>query len=520
MLSFESFMTEAKVTQANLDKVAEIFKRIIEKRLSTKLFRFGGPKGFTQLKNGIGILYFYNRNKAIRLNYIKGEIKSLTLWKAYKLGQKGDFTVDLGGMGLMQAGKKLIDVIKSPAAGVIKTYGELVESSFLAEAKRVSPSDFYEIVNNNLPTNFSINSVSWGVMSDIAIANDIQIPTVVRTNTKVPGTKGANTRFDLTKLLSQSDIKADPDKPAKSSEVIYYAKITAQDPHTGSFMSVKGDKKAEAMLKTMVNAVQNPNVEKEMKDPDSLFGIMRNLTQVVARGARNSLIVYGGPGTGKTHTILKTVQEEGLQKNKDWFIVKGKVTTSALYQTLFMHRKNGLLIFDDADSMWGDAEATNILKAALDSYEDRTISWLSPRTTNVSLMSDDEKEDLNDKIDDRLVNDPEGKTKLPSEFNFNGRIIFISNLPYEKFDTAVLNRSAKIDMTLTQEQVFHRMRSILPNLGDPAVPIDIKESIMDFLEKQSRAGQLQSPASMRTYVAAEDLYRSGMSNWQELLDFV
>ena len=515
MYSFSSFLQEAKISKNNLNKVADVFKRMFERHFQTKLYRYAGDTGFVEIKSGIGILYFYNRNKAIRLNYISGAIQSITLWNQYKLGESGDYTLDLGGLGLTQAGKKILDLIKTPKTGKTLAYPEILEQNMLSEAKRVSPEDFYQLVLTNKPSNIDMRKVPWNVISDVAAANDRQIPTAVR-KTHVKGTKGKNSQFDLTKFISPNEIDDPIDKPAKSNEPIYYLKLTAQDPITKKFQSVKGDKKAEQLLTKFAKAVDEPDYKQDMEDPDTLFGKMRDLTKVVSRGFRNSLIIYGGPGTGKTFVVTQTIKDEGLKKNQDWFLIKGKITTSSLYQTLFIHRKGSLLLFDDTDSVWGDSDSANILKAALDSYDERTISWVSPRTTNVSLMTDDAKEEYNDTIDVKLQSDPEAKIKLPSEFNYEGKIIFISNLPYEKFDDAVLTRSAKIDMTITQEQMFMRMKSILPHLGSKEVPVEAKEEILEFLQSVSRAGILNG-VSMRTYVAAEDLYRSGLPNWKDLL---
>ena len=220
-----------------------------------------------------------------------------------------------------------------------------------------------------------------------------------------------------------------------------------------------------------------------------------------------------------TFVVTQTLKKEGLTKGKGWYLVKGKISTSALYQMLFMHRKDDILCFDDTDNIWKDQEAANILKAALDSGDERIISWVSPRTTNVSLLSDAEKEKINDEIDIKFRSEPEGTHKLPSEFEYQGRIIFISNLTYDKFDSAVLTRSAKIDMTLTRDQMFMRMESILAEMGDSSVPLSTKKEILGFLRTQSDIGAL-SDVSMRTYVAAEDLYKSGLPNWKELLDYV
>lgn len=219
-----------------------------------------------------------------------------------------------------------------------------------------------------------------------------------------------------------------------------------------------------------------------------------------------------------TFTVLQTVKEEGLSKNEDFFIVKGKITTSELYRTLFMHREGKLLIFDDTDSVWADKDAANILKAALDSYEERTVSWFSPRTFNVSKLTDDEKDAYNEELD-LQIGDPESRMKFPSEFLYNGRIIFISNLSYDKFDSAVLTRAAKIDMTLTDKQLFKRMEGILDHLGDKSVPKAVKREILEFLRQENTSGKLQG-VSMRTFVAASDLYKSGLPNWKDLLGYI
>jgi hypothetical protein len=219
-----------------------------------------------------------------------------------------------------------------------------------------------------------------------------------------------------------------------------------------------------------------------------------------------------------THTVIETLKSEGLSKNQDYFIIKGKITTSELYRTLFMHRNGKIVVFDDCDAVWGDKDAANILKAALDSYDERTISWFTRQTFNVSTLTDSEKDEYFDEVDASL-SDPEARVKYPSEFPYNGRIIFISNLSYKQFDSAVLTRSAKIDMTLTQDQMFHRMEMILQHLGDNSVSMEVKHEILEFLKGESATGALQG-VSMRTYVAAEDLYKSGLPNWKELLSFV
>lgn len=298
---FREFITEAKVSSKNLDKVVNIFLKILNRSLKTKFYRFGGPDGIVEIKNGIGILFFYDKKKAIRFNYVNGDITSITLWKYFKIGQLGDFTIDLNGLGLLQAGKKLIEVIQAPMPGIVPSLEALKESVVLiSEAKRISPRDFAMLVSSKMSPGDRLDRMKWDTIVDIALNADVQVPTTVRKDAKVPGTKGRNTLFDLSQYLDPTE-KSNTDV-AKDNLPIYYVKITAQDPNTKKFLSVKGDKKAETMLKTMADAVMNPTgetVKQEMKDPNTLFGLMSNLVQLVARKSRKALIVYGGPGTGK-----------------------------------------------------------------------------------------------------------------------------------------------------------------------------------------------------------------------------
>lgn len=513
----KNYLQEAKLSEANLEKAVNLFVSLFEKKIGTKLYRFGGPKGYTEIKNGIGILFFYDVKKAIRFNYSAGSLDSITLWDSYKLGEKGDRTISFEELNLMQAARTLIDIIsKNIKSGTITVIPEETKiksrpGSYLSEAKRITPLYAAELIIqklSNYPGGFKSDSVPMYAIKEILYDAGFQVPIEIRNY------KGIRGRFNL------DAIKADPNtaKPSVGNEPEYPVSVSSGDSISSNTVSINQDITANTLSNAVETGILNPNIKQEMDDPESLFGIMRNLVQVVCRKSRNSLIIYGGPGTGKTFTVLQTVKDEGLVKNDDFFIVKGKITTSELYRTLFMHREGKLLIFDDTDSVWADKDAANILKAALDSYEERTVSWFSPRTFNVSKLTDDEKDAYNEELD-LQIGDPESRMKFPSEFLYNGRIIFISNLSYDKFDSAVLTRAAKIDMTLTDKQMFKRMEGILDHLGDKSVPKAVKREILEFLRQENTSGKLQG-VSMRTFVAASDLYKSGLPNWKDLLGYI
>ncbi len=243
--------------------------------------------------------------------------------------------------------------------------------------------------------------------------------------------------------------------------------------------------------------------------------------------------------THNTFTIFKAIQEAGLQKGKDYIKLSGKATPVSVYQLLYKWRDGGLIVFDDLDSVWKDKDTANILKAVLDSNDERIVDWQSNRTIDLSRKSDEEKKKFMDDLDKRLASGDDiasddsdsdsdgdgdkkpikkGPIKFPAAFEFKGNIIFISNLKREEFDSAVMSRSAKINMDLTPEQIIKRMRSILPTLGHPDVPLEQKEELVDHLWKMFKGKEIEM-LTFREYVKCEKILASGVPNWRALMQY-
>lgn len=186
-------------------------------------------------------------------------------------------------------------------------------------------------------------------------------------------------------------------------------------------------------------------------DINQRFVFLNDLTTMVVNDVTPSLVVCGQGGLGKTHSVTKTIEENNLEP-AEYVFFKGYSTARGLYNTLFDN--NGkLIIFDDCDSVLDDKVAVNILKSALDSYEKRTISWMT------KMNKSDE---------------------YPQQFDFTGRIIFISNKSKEKIDEAILTRSLTVDLTMTPDDKISRMEAILENIM-PDYDIDLKKDALDFL---------------------------------------
>ena len=238
-----------------------------------------------------------------------------------------------------------------------------------------------------------------------------------------------------------------------------YSRATKKDgtfTHDGFVFQFNDDEKAIYMvLESAVAARPLQPLESEFTI-NQRFGFLEQFTNMVLDGETVSAIVTGEGGLGKSHTIMGELEKRGWQEGTHYVVVKGYATPKALYDTLWEHRDK-TIIFDDCDSVLKDAVSLNLLKGALDSYDKRTISWLQKGF-----------------IDD----------KLPNSFEFQGNIIFISNMSSDKLDQAVKSRSITIDLSMTLKDKIERMNYILPSVM-PSYPMDMKQAALDFMAQHA-----------------------------------
>jgi len=245
-------------------------------------------------------------------------------------------------------------------------------------------------------------------------------------------------------------------------------------------------------------------VEKTEKyDINTRFGFVEKLVSMVAAGVQPSAVITGEGGLGKTYTVTKTLEANGLQDISDladfqvgtvlnarkcFTFVKGYSTPKGLYRTLFENNK-GTIVFDDCDAVLKDPVALNILKSALDSYGKRIISW------NADMRDDD----------------------LPRSFNFEGRVIFISNMSQDKIDQAIRSRSMMIDLSMTLSQKIDRMEHIA--LSDEFLPEYDVECKKDALSLIREIKDDCKEISLRTLISVTKV-RASNKDWKDLATYM
>lgn len=229
------------------------------------------------------------------------------------------------------------------------------------------------------------------------------------------------------------------------------------------------------------------------------FEFVEALSAMVATGKAPSAIITGEGGIGKTHTVRKTLASLGLVASTDatddtpaskvFTIVKGYSTPMALYRTLY-ENSDRIIVFDDCDSILKDPTAVNLLKAALDSYGKRIVSWQSEQRGN----------------------------DLPSSFQFHGGVIFISNHTLGTLDQAIRTRALCVDLSMTADQKLERMEQIVAS-GDflEDVPEEYKRDALDCIKVNlSKVRNL----SLRTLLQVTKVRSTDRRDWQRLALYV
>lgn len=240
------------------------------------------------------------------------------------------------------------------------------------------------------------------------------------------------------------------------------------------------------------------------------FSFVEKLVTMVASGIQPSAVITGEGGLGKTYTVTKTLEKNGLKDISDlselqvfeslqegtilsmrkcFTTVKGYSTAKGLYRTLFENQRS-VVVFDDCDAVLKDPVALNLLKSALDSYGKRIISW------NADMRDDD----------------------IPRSFEFQGSVIFISNLNQSKIDQAIRSRSMMIDLSMTTEQKIERMETIA--LSDEFLPEYDVETKKDALALIRELKDTVREISLRTLISVTKIRAANPKDYKDLAEYM
>jgi hypothetical protein len=229
------------------------------------------------------------------------------------------------------------------------------------------------------------------------------------------------------------------------------------------------------------------------------FGFVTDMVNMVAQGQQASVVICGPGGLGKSHTVVQALKQRGFQditladegavkSRKSYTVVKGYSTAKGLFRLLWENR-DGVLVFDDCDSVLKDPVSLSLLKSALDSYSRRVITWRAD-------FKDDE---------------------IPNSFLFTGRVVFISNMNTLQLDQAIVTRSLCVDLSMTTQQKVERMQHLI--LNAEFMPEYTAEHKADAMQLIARVQDTIKELSLRTLIQCVKIRTAGTRNWAELAEY-
>lgn len=260
--------------------------------------------------------------------------------------------------------------------------------------------------------------------------------------------------------------------------------------------------------KSLVYAETNETDDDRVLRIQSQFDIMETCARGATTGAVRSLIVSGAGGVGKTHSIERILEYAREQDGTKSEVVHGVITPVNLYKLLYRNRHaNNVVVLDDADSIFEEDTALSILKAALDSNPKRKISWLAQ---GKSLMG------------------KTGEGDTPTDFIYEGTMIFITNLDFQKFVDAnkgrhvphmqaLMTRAIYLDLKLhTVKDLTAWIRFIVNKahiLEADGLSKAQQQEILDYIqENQNNLRNL----SIRTALKLASFVKMVGTDWKEM----
>ena len=239
------------------------------------------------------------------------------------------------------------------------------------------------------------------------------------------------------------------------------------------------------------------------------FNMLDKITDACARNVIRGLVVSGPPGIGKSFGVEKQLAAANMFRtiagqDPKFEFISGGVSSIGLYQKLYYNRgAEYVTVFDDSDAVLFEEESICLLKGALNSGDKRRICW--------------NKESRVLAVDD-----------IPDAFDFEGSIIFLTNVDFEASIAkssrisahlaAIMSRCHYLDLEIgSMRDRLLRIKQIVNEgmltqyMFSPQQEADILSFIMDNSEYLREV-------SLRMTKKIADFVKADPENWLEMAE--
>lgn len=214
-----------------------------------------------------------------------------------------------------------------------------------------------------------------------------------------------------------------------------------------------------------------------------------------------SMTITGASGVGKSFNIINRLKSDDERGMVNFHYLNGKCTTLGLFMAIWEARQVGsVLLLDDVD-VYDNEDKINLLKAALESDDERIMTY----KTSSKVLAD---------------------AGIPQQFDFNGKIIFITNKDLVKISkgntdlaphvSAIMTRGVFVDLCLhDNESIMIHIETIMSttNIVKRYVSDSDAVEILDFMVEN--AVKLRSP-SLRLPVQLAGLVKAHGPKWRTI----
>jgi hypothetical protein len=484
-------------------------------RAQYQLAQMGGKQRFYTIGNTgkVGIIYLIEgSDAAIGVAWVKGEktLSSLYIWKTFDPDNLADVAIDVPADAAVD---KILDqldkFIKNPKVGVMEATAPIAPIQPGAQPVAPAPAP----------------------VADAPVEAPEPAPMKV-----VPTPDG-----DIDELASRL---------VNRGEVVLMGRNAE-----GEYFIIPGVENRIRLLDKKLNAEVKAKTGTTMEEQ---YDTLEEEVRAIASGNTKfgkSLIITGMPSAGKTYRVMKVIEDLGLVEGEDYVVKQGSMTDTAFFRVL-LEQINGMIVMDDCDSLWKTPNGPNYLKNALDTKRERPVSKDSGRVTNTGGMKPEQRKTWLEaasrilrgepKIGDLEIFVPElnnddadhsdqayenylakAQTMImnrpPNQIDFNGRIIFVSNLDRSELDPAVLTRATHVDLKFTNQEMLdfiYKIRSSIENadMGDTSARSLSEEEVdevFEFIRFREQTYGFHSPINFRFFQKAFDVKRSSSPSWKE-----
>jgi hypothetical protein len=202
---------------------------------------------------------------------------------------------------------------------------------------------------------------------------------------------------------------------------------------------------------------------------DKKIDMVRMSIRAVTRGYKQSRLISGSAGIGKSYAVLDEIKNEIESLKEDgkylsYELVTGGIKDAVSFYTMLNdnNRYDHIILLDDVNTVLTDKECREMLRSATTNEVIRRINYSANKIVK-------------------------GKTFYRPKMDFVAKIIIITNIPKQKIqriDSGILSRTSPIEIIAKPNEIFDWVGMNLENAPPHDLPLKWKQKVFDFIKEE------------------------------------